>query len=158
MPAAGAPDVTARTIIDASLYLVLATADGTGRPWSSPVYFAHDGYAEFVWVSAPDAAHSRNIAARPQVGIVIFDSHALIGTGQRVYMSAIARRAGGEDLTRGIETFSRRSLAHGGPALTIQDVQAGSGLRLYRAVAESYSILANDGRPDHRVPARPASP
>jgi hypothetical protein len=32
MPAAGAPDVTARTIIDASLYLVLATADGTGRP------------------------------------------------------------------------------------------------------------------------------
>jgi len=29
-------------MIDANLYLVLATADGTGRPWRSPVYFAHD--------------------------------------------------------------------------------------------------------------------
>jgi hypothetical protein len=40
MPAAGAADMTARAIIGASLFLVLATADGTGRPWSSPVYFA----------------------------------------------------------------------------------------------------------------------
>jgi nitroimidazol reductase NimA-like FMN-containing flavoprotein (pyridoxamine 5'-phosphate oxidase superfamily) len=68
MPATGAAQLTARSIIDASLYLVLATADGTGRPWSSPVYFAHDRYAEFLWVSAPEAEHSRNIAARPQVG------------------------------------------------------------------------------------------
>jgi len=35
---------------------------------------APDGYAEFFWVSAAEAAHPRNIAARPQVGIVIFDS------------------------------------------------------------------------------------
>jgi hypothetical protein len=40
MPAAGAAGLTARAVIDASLYMVLATADGTGRPWSSPVYFA----------------------------------------------------------------------------------------------------------------------
>jgi len=104
MPATGAADLSARAIIDANLYLVLATADGTGRPWSSPVYFAHDGYAEFLWVSAPEAAHSRNIAARPQIGIVIFDSHAPIGTGQGVYMSAVAEQVGGDDLLRGIET------------------------------------------------------
>jgi nitroimidazol reductase NimA-like FMN-containing flavoprotein (pyridoxamine 5'-phosphate oxidase superfamily) len=156
MPATGAADLTARAIIDASLYLVLATADSTGRPWSSPVYFAHDGYAEFLWVSAPDAAHSRNIAARPQIGIVIFDSHAPIGTGQGVYMSAVAAQAGGDDLMRGIETFSRRSLAHGGAEWTVKHVQAESGLRLYRATAESYWILAKDGRPDHRIPAHPA--
>src|SRR5258708_5051024 len=70
-PPAGGAGRPAGAMIDASLYLVLATADGTGRPWSSPVYFAHDGYAEFLWVSAPEAEHSRNIAARPQVGIVI---------------------------------------------------------------------------------------
>ena len=46
MPGTGAADLTARGIIDANLYLVLATADVTGRPWSSPVYFAHSGYAE----------------------------------------------------------------------------------------------------------------
>jgi Pyridoxamine 5'-phosphate oxidase len=154
--AGDAGDLTARAIIDASLYLVLATADGTGRPWNSPVYFAHDGYAEFLWVSAPEAAHSRNIAARPQVGIVIFDSRAAIGTGQGVYLSAVAEQVGDDDLRPGIETFSRRSLTHGGVAWTVEDVQAESGLRLYRAVAQAYSILAQDGRPDHRVPAHPA--
>ena len=148
-----AAELTVQAIIDANLYLVLATADGTGRPWSSPVYFAHDEYAEFFWVSAPEAAHSRNIAARPQVSIVIFDSHAPIGSGQGVYISGTAEQVGSDDLTRGIETFSRRSIAHGGATWTVMDVQANSGLRLYRASAESYSILAKDGQPDHRIPA-----
>ncbi|HZO65949.1 MAG TPA: pyridoxamine 5'-phosphate oxidase family protein [Kribbellaceae bacterium] len=53
----------ARGIVDASLYMVLATADGSGRPWSSPVYFAHATYTRFYWVSSPDATHSQNIAA-----------------------------------------------------------------------------------------------
>jgi hypothetical protein len=118
----GAAELTARAIIDTSLYLVLATADRTGRPWSSPVYFAHHGYAEFFWVSAPEAAHSRNIVVRPQVGIVIFDSHAPIGAGQGVYISAVAEQVGGDDLTQGMETFSRRSLAHGGAGWTVRDV------------------------------------
>jgi hypothetical protein len=82
-----AAELTAQAIIDANRYMVLATADGTGRPWSSPVYFAHDSYAEFLRVSAPETTHSRNIAARPQVGVVIFDSHGPIGTGQGVYLS-----------------------------------------------------------------------
>jgi nitroimidazol reductase NimA-like FMN-containing flavoprotein (pyridoxamine 5'-phosphate oxidase superfamily) len=153
MPTAGAAELTARAIIDANLYLVLATADGTGRPWSSPVYFAHHGYAEFLWVSVPEAEHSRNIAARPQVGIVIFDSHAPIGTGQGVYISATAEQVGSDNLARGIETFSQRSIGHGGATWTVKDVQAETGLRLYRAVAESYSVLAKDGQPDHRIPA-----
>jgi nitroimidazol reductase NimA-like FMN-containing flavoprotein (pyridoxamine 5'-phosphate oxidase superfamily) len=153
MPTTGAAALTARAIIDANLYMVLATADGAGRPWSSPVYFAHDGHTEFFWLSAPEAEHSRNIAARPEVSIVIFDSQAPIGTGQGVYMRAVAEQAGGDHLTRGIETFSRRSLAHGGEAWTVKDVQAESGLRLYRAAADSHSILANDGGPDHRIPA-----
>jgi Pyridoxamine 5'-phosphate oxidase len=153
MPTTDAAELTARAIIDANLYMVLATADGTGRPWSSPVYFAHDGYAEFLWVSAPQAAHSRNIAARPQVGIVIFDSHAPIGTGQGVYIGATAEQVGSDHLTRGIETFSQRSIGHGGAAWTVMDVQADSCLRLYRAAAQSCSILAKDGQPDHRIPA-----
>lgn len=76
MSAAGPPAQTVRHIIEASRYLVLATADATGRPWSSPVYFAHIGCTEFFWVSSPEAAHSVNIAVRPEVGIAVFDSHA----------------------------------------------------------------------------------
>jgi nitroimidazol reductase NimA-like FMN-containing flavoprotein (pyridoxamine 5'-phosphate oxidase superfamily) len=144
---------TVTDLIEASRYLVLATAGADGRPWSSPVYFAHIGLAEFFWVSAPDVTHSRNIAVRPEVGMVVFDSQAPIGTGQGVYMPAVARLVeDGDETARGIEAFSRRSVAHGGREWTSEDVRPGAGLRLYRAVAGEYSILAKDGRPDHRVP------
>jgi nitroimidazol reductase NimA-like FMN-containing flavoprotein (pyridoxamine 5'-phosphate oxidase superfamily) len=143
---------TARDIIEASRYLVLATADAAGRPWSSPVYFAHIGFTEFYWVSSPDVTHSANIAVRPEVGIAIFDSHAEIGTGQGAYMSATAILVEGDETARGIEAFSRRSIAHGGHEWTSQDVRPGAGLRLYRATADAHWILARDGQPDHRIP------
>lgn len=143
---------TVSDIIEASRYLVLATADAAGRPWSSPVYFAHIGYAEFFWVSSPDATHSRNIAVRPEVGIVVFDSQAAIGTGQGVYMTAVAKLLEDGETAQGIEAFSRRSVAHGGSELTSADVRPDVGLRLYQATADSHWILANDGRPDHRIP------
>lgn len=143
---------TASEIIEASRYLVLATADAAGRPWSSPVYFAHIGFTEFFWVSSPDVTHSRNIAVRPEVGIAIFDSQAAIGTGQGVYMSATARLLEGDETAQGIEAFSRRSVGHGGYEWTTADVRPGAELRLYRAVADAHWILAKDGKPDHRVP------
>jgi hypothetical protein len=39
---------------------------------------------------------------------------------------------------------------------TLDDVRGDTGIRLYRAVAEDHSILAKDGRPDHRIPADPS--
>jgi hypothetical protein len=38
MSATGPAAQAVRDIIEANRYLVLATADATGRPWSSPVY------------------------------------------------------------------------------------------------------------------------
>jgi len=152
MSAADPAAQTVSGIIEASRYLVLATADAAGRPWSSPVYFAHIGFTEFFWVSSPDVTHSRNIAVRPEVGIVVFDSQAAISTGQGVYMSAAAKLLEDDETAQGIEAFSRRSLAHGGGEWTSEDVRPGAGLRLYRAIADSHWILAKDGRPDHRIP------
>lgn len=143
---------TVSDLIDTSRYLVLATADVAGRPWSSPVYFAHVGLTEFFWVSSPDVTHSRNIAVRPEVGIVVFDTQAAIGTGQAVYMSAAARLLEDGETVPGIETFSRRSVRHGGREWTSADVRSGTGLRLYQATADSHWILAKDGAPDHRIP------
>lgn len=142
----------ARAILDSNLYMVLATADETGRPWVSPVYFAADGYTHFYWVSSPTATHSRNIAARPEVSIVVFNSQVPIGTGQGVYMSASAEEVTGADIERGVATFSRRSLEHGGKPWTADDVRGQAPIRLYRATAQEHSMLAKDGRPDHRIP------
>jgi uncharacterized protein YhbP (UPF0306 family) len=151
MSDSGVAPQTVRDIIDANRYLVLATADAAGRPWASPVYFAHIEYAEFFWVSSPDVRHSRNVAVRPDAGIVVFDSQVSIGTGQGVYMSAVAELLEGGEADPGLEAFSRRSVAHGGQAWTREEVRLDAGLRLYRATADSYSILAKDGRPDERI-------
>ena len=148
------PGAVAREIIDANLYMVLATADESGRPWASPVYFANASYYEFFWVSSPQATHSHNLARRPEVGIVIFDSRVTIGTGQAVYMTALAEVVPPDGIEQGIDVFSRRSLAHGGHAWSTADVQTEgrSAIRLYRAMATVHSILAKDGLPDHRIP------
>ena len=146
------PDEIVRGIVDAGLYMVLATADADGRPWSSPVYFAHVDCREFVWVSSPDVRHSRNIAVRPEVGIAVFYSSAPIGAGHGAYMSAVAEAVQETDAAeRALEVFSRRSLRHGGRVWTLDDVRGDSGIRLYRAVADEHSVLAKDGTPDHRI-------
>jgi hypothetical protein len=67
-------------------------------------------------------------------------------------MSAAAQLLEDGQTARGIEAFSRRSVAHGGPPWATADVRPGAGLRLYRASAGSHWILARDGRPDHRIP------
>jgi len=142
----------ARAIIDANLYMVLGTADETGRPWVSPVYYAAAGYAEFFWVSSPEATHSRNVAARSQVSIVVFDSQVPIGTGQGVYMSAVAEELEGEDLDRGIDVFARRSEEHGGQReWKAEDVRPPAPYRLYRATASEHSVLDPAASPDHRT-------
>ena len=68
------PEATARQIIDAAKYMVLATADAGGQPWISPVWFAHADYRELFWISRPERRHSANIAVRLEVAISIFDS------------------------------------------------------------------------------------
>ena len=143
----------ARAIIDANLYMVLGTADKTGRPWVSPVYYAAAGYTELYWVSSPEARHSRNLATRPELSIVVFDSQAAIGTGQGVYMAAVADEPSAADLERGIEIFSRRSAFHGvARDWKAEDVVAPALYRLYRATVSEHYVLDPAGRPDHRTP------
>jgi nitroimidazol reductase NimA-like FMN-containing flavoprotein (pyridoxamine 5'-phosphate oxidase superfamily) len=88
----------ARAILDEQVYLTLGTADAAGRPWVSPVWYAHEAYTELFWASSPDAIHSRNVAARPEVAVVVFDSGAAVGTGQAVYIAATAGELAGDAL------------------------------------------------------------
>ena len=76
----------ARAIIDDGDYMTLATADESGRPWASPVWYAPAGYHELLWLSRPEARHSQNLSVRRDVGIVIFDSGAKLGEGQGAYI------------------------------------------------------------------------
>jgi len=142
----------ARRIIDANRYLTLATADAGGRPWATPVWFASDGYTAFVWVSRPDARHSRNIAGRPNVGIVIFDSTVPVGGGQAVYVEALAEQVPPADLEPAIEMYSYRSKSHGAGPWRVADVIGSASHRLYRAEASAHYLLV---RNDARIPVDP---
>jgi Pyridoxamine 5'-phosphate oxidase len=135
------PVASAKAIIDASLYMVLGTADASGRPWVSPVYYAPVDHREFIWVSRPETLHSHNIAARPEVSIVIFDSSVPIGTGQGVYMAATAEEVTGDARAAGIEVFSHRAVEHGGRPWTLEDIEPPAEIRLYRATASAHYIL-----------------
>jgi hypothetical protein len=139
-------------ILDRISYMVLGTADAGGHPWACPVYFATDGRGSFYWVSSREARHSANIATRPEVGLVIFDSTVPIGTGQGVYVEARAEQLSGRDVDTGLDVFSARSVRDGGRTWTRNDVEGKTLIRIYRATAASYSMLAKDGQPDHRVP------
>jgi hypothetical protein len=143
------PADAARAIIDASLYMVLATADRSGRPWASPVYFAPRGYRELLWVSDPGARHSLNFEERTEVGIVIFDSSVPISTGQGVYVSANAEELTGPEREDALTVFSRRTLAYGGREFALADIEAPEERRLYHALAVEQFVLDEH---DERIP------
>lgn len=127
-------DAVARGIIEANAYMTLGTADAPGRPWVTPVYFACDDYTDFYWVSSPEARHSRSISARPEVAIVVFDTHSPIGEGQAVYVA---------------------SVAHGVRPWTVDDVRAPQPYRMYRATATDHWVVDPDARPNRRVRVTP---
>ena len=70
-------------------------------------------YREFFWVSSPATRHSRNLAARSQVSVVVFDSQVPVGSAAAVYMTAVAQELTGAALERGLEVFARESAAQG---------------------------------------------
>jgi nitroimidazol reductase NimA-like FMN-containing flavoprotein (pyridoxamine 5'-phosphate oxidase superfamily) len=141
----------ARSIIDSSRYMTLATADEVGVPWASPVWYAPVRYREFLWVSSPEARHSLNLTVRPQLAIVIFDSHQA-GGWNAAYMTAVAEELDDEDLDQWIEAYSQRAKAQGLPAWTRDDVRGPARHRLYRATASEHFILDPH---DRRLPASP---
>ena len=131
----------AKKIVDSNRYMTIATADEHGIPWASPVWYATDDYRTFFWVSKPEARHSRNIAARPRVSVVIFDSQVPVGGAQAMYIEATAEQVTGGDVEQGIGVFSRTSEQQGLHAWTEADVRPPARLRLYRATASEQFVL-----------------
>jgi hypothetical protein len=131
----------ARSVIDANRYMALGTADETGHPWVTPVWFASEDYRNFHWVSSPDAKHSRYLADHHEVAIAIFDSSVPVGGAQAVYMKGVAGELTGPELERGLEVFDRVSRKDIDRAWGLDDVQEPSLFRLYRATATEHWVL-----------------
>jgi hypothetical protein len=140
----------AREVIDTNRYMTIATAGADGHPWATPVYYSPVGYTDFYWISSPDAIHSRHIAERPQVAIVIFDSRVEVGTaaGTAVYMAADASEVPDADLDGAVGVaFPIRF--PGVKSLRPDELRAPAPHRLYRARVTRHWILDPAGDPEY---------
>lgn len=131
--------------------MTLGTADGTGPPWVSPVYFVTADYRKFYWASKADTRHSRNLAARPELSIAIFDSRVPVYQSRAVYLTAVGEELTGADLDAGIDVYNGPAADRGASVVERADLVAPAAYRLYRARAVRHYTLDPDGN-DLRVP------
>lgn len=130
----------AQNIVDTIRYMTLGTADPDGLPWTSPVYFAPAELREYYWTSTMDARHSRNLAARPQVSLAIFDSTVPPYHGRAVYVAGEAHELSGTEIDRALQVYPGPE-SRGGSSLAPEDVTGPSPYRLYRVTASDLWVL-----------------
>ena len=143
-------------------YLVLGTSDRDGRPWVTPVFYTADGEHRLLWVSAPESRHSRNIAARPEVAITIYDTHAPIGGAEALYLEATAECVAGDARVEALAVLnSRLPDSH---QLGTEDLEPSGPLQVYQAAITQHFVLIRGGDTrfdnvtDARLPVSPPDP
>jgi nitroimidazol reductase NimA-like FMN-containing flavoprotein (pyridoxamine 5'-phosphate oxidase superfamily) len=147
MAASYVPEDRARELIDTNRYMALGTVDPDGRPRVSPVYYAPDGYSTVYWISSTEAQHSRNVAERPDISMVMFDSTAPIGSGRAVYLKARGTRVPDDELDQCVDVACRARFPEQKP-FPADELRPPGHLRLYRADVTEHSIHVPGGDPD----------
>lgn len=142
----------ARGILETTSYMVLATADDTGPPWATPVWFAADGLDRLYWLSWPGSRHSVLIERRPEIALTVFDSTVVPNTGTAFYATAHARQCTEQELAKALPIYNRRSLAEDIGEFTHSHVTGHSRLRLYVAEINEAWVLDQDAEVDQRAP------
>ena len=151
----GEPVTRAQQWLEVNQYMTLATSDASGSPWASTVWYAARQLSrspesldvELLWLSRPEAQHSRNLEQRPELGISIFDSSQPAGTGDGLQLAARGELVPPPQLDDRIAVFSEASLAAGGTAWSRARVEGPDAvLRLYVAHVERAFLLTNGDR------------
>jgi nitroimidazol reductase NimA-like FMN-containing flavoprotein (pyridoxamine 5'-phosphate oxidase superfamily) len=126
----------ARQVISKISYITIATVSKDSQPWNAPVFSAYDEAYNFYWGSHVGSQHSLNIAANPNVFLVIYDSTVAAGSGAGVYVKAKA-----VELTDMQEIRKAHKLLwdrHVVPFWKIEQVYGDAPIRLYKASPEKF--------------------
>jgi uncharacterized protein YhbP (UPF0306 family) len=70
-------------LLDASTLCAISTVSPRTTAHITTAYFAWDHEFDIFWLSDPAARHSRNIRARPNTAIAVYDSHQVWGKPDR---------------------------------------------------------------------------
>ena len=138
-------ETMAKRILDSNRYMTIGTVGGDGHPWVTPVYFTPDRYRQMFWISDPEARHSLNIAAHPEVSIVVFDSSVPVGGAEAVYMRAEAEQVSEPTSDDCAAAFRQRFETI--MVLTPEELQPPARLRLYRARVTRHWVLIRGSDP-----------
>jgi len=151
-------DVT--SLVFESSFMTLATTDGGGVPWVSPVEFVCDEELRFYWVSPVDARHSQNVRANPRVALSIYDCTYVPLRGQPTALYGEGsveefRRSDLEQVLPSIERWiSWRDAERQTPRPRDPDrFKPDSPWRFYRLDPVQLYALHPDGHPVHGMPA-----
>jgi uncharacterized protein YhbP (UPF0306 family) len=139
--------MTDRAVVDrllrANLYLVLGTADSGGEPWVTPVFFATLEPDRVCWVSSPDSRHSRNIAARAELAITVFDSTVEVGQAQAAYFDADGAQLAADETGAALQALNARLPS--AKRLSRDDLQPGGPMVMYQAKLRRRYVLVRGG-------------
>jgi len=133
-------------ILEDNRYLVIGTADATGKPWATPVFFAALDPDTLVWVSAADSRHSTNIGQRPQVALTVFDSGVEVGHAEAAYFDARAEPAEAAQIEPALTALNSRVPVD--KRIGPEDITPAGALTVYRATLQRRYVLIRGGNPD----------
>jgi nitroimidazol reductase NimA-like FMN-containing flavoprotein (pyridoxamine 5'-phosphate oxidase superfamily) len=142
------PEQRARRLLDDGTDMLLATADVSGTPWVSPVFYVPDDGYDLYWTSDRDARHSRNIRDRSNVAIVVYETEQ---GADAVYISAQARELNDAgEVGNGIEIMTRKPQPDRWVIQGLSDVTGQGPWRIYRAAVQTIDVRSEtekDGKP-----------
>ena len=99
----------ARSLLRESKLCAIATVNRDGSAHINTAYFAYSERFEIVWVSAPQARHSRNIRERSRIAIAVFDSTQTWGRDDRgIQLFGTARVLGGRAVDDAQRVYVKR--------------------------------------------------
>lgn len=132
----------AKQIIESNIYMTLATASKSGQPWISPVFFVYDDSYNLYWISNKESRHSNLVRDNNKVAIVIFDSSAVEGEADAVYLEAEAEEMSDEnEIAAAVEIWNRRVSQEEFKVSALNKVTGGAVWRVYRAKPYAVSKL-----------------
>ena len=103
----------ARRLLNASALCAISTVSSDGRAHINTAYFAWSAAFDIVWLSAPEARHSRNIRRYPSVAIAVYDSAQKWGGSDRgIQIFGVARELAGRATREAAAIYGRRFKAY----------------------------------------------
>jgi uncharacterized protein YhbP (UPF0306 family) len=105
----------ARSLLDASTLCAISTVSPGGRAHINTAYFAWGPGFEIVWLSAPDARHSRNVRAKGSAAVAVFRSTQTWGRSDRgIQVFGRARELKGRAALDAERLYARRFRSYEG--------------------------------------------